>query len=190
MKQEIQDIKQMRKWKFSWRIFGENFVFKDGEYFYKMPTFLAKNTMYLNTDSYEKVVDSLRIIKQYFWTLAKIPKTEILKDSDNTYIIKQEIICGDKLTYKHMEDNPKLVSKFGRLIMANELMWKKEWVFLDLLGSDIISHPNTIHNLLTDGEYIYVFDFGLLEQHSKNIFFRYVSRFTQKFQLFFIKIFF
>ncbi len=190
MKQEIQDIKQMRKWKFSWRIFGENFVFRDGDHFYKMPTFLARNTMYKNIDSYEKVVDSLRIINKYFWPLTKIPKTEVFKDQDWHYIMKQQSITGDKLTAQIMKDNPKLISKFQRLIVANELMWKREGVFLDLLWSDIVTQPQTIHNLLTDGTDIYVFDFGLLEQHSKNIIFRYISRISQKFQLFFIKRFF
>jgi len=58
-----------------------------------------------------------------------------------------------------MRANPKLLSKFRRLIIANEVMWQKEGVFLDLIGSDILSHPNTIHNLLTDGEHLYIFDF-------------------------------
>jgi len=58
-----------------------------------------------------------------------------------------------------MKDNPKLISKFKRFIIANELMWEKEGFFLDLLGSDFITQPQTIHNLLTDGKEIYVFDF-------------------------------
>ena len=190
MKQQIQNIKEMRKWKFSWRIFGENFVFREGDHFYKMPTVLARNTMYLNIDSYEKVVDSLRIINKYFWPLTKIPKTELFKDEDGHYIMKQQSIPWEKLTSAIMKDNPKLISKFQRLIVANELMWKHEGVFLDLLWSDIIAQPQTIHNLLTDWEHIYVFDFGLLENHSKNIIFRYISRITQRFQLLFIKYFF
>jgi len=155
-----------------------------------MPTFLAKNIMYRKVDSYEKVIESMRIIKKYFWPLTKIPKTEVLKDRDKNYIIKQENIDGYKLSYKDMEENPKLLSKFRRLIIANELMWKKQWVFLDLLWSDILTQPNTIHNLLTDWKDIYVFDFGLLESKSTNLFFRYFSRFWAWFQLQFIKCFF
>jgi hypothetical protein len=190
MKQQIRDIQKMRKWKFSWRLLWENFVFRDAEHFYKMPTFLAKNIMYRKNDSYEKVVDAMRILKTYFWPLAQIPKTQILKDSSGHYVIKQKSIPWDKLTRKMLEDNPKLLSKFKRLIIANEIMWLKEWVFLDLLGSDIVTHPQTIHNLLTDGENIYVFDFGLLEKNSKNIFFRYFSHFGTWFQLLFIKSFY
>jgi len=190
MKKQVQKIKKMRQWKFSWRIFWENFVFKDGEHYYKMPTFLFKNTKYRKTDSYEKVIDSMRIIKKYFWPLTRIPSTEVLKDSDKNYIIKQENIDWKKLSYKDMEKNPKLLSKFRRLIIANELMWIKEGVFLDLLWSDIITQPSIIHNLLTDWENIYVFDFWLLEKKSKNIFFSYFSRFWTWFQLQFIKIFF
>ncbi len=89
-----------------------------------------------------------------------------------------------------MQKHPELLSKFKRLIIANEVMWTQQWVFLDLLGSDIVTHPQTIHNLLTDGKNIYIFDFWLLEKKSKNIVFRYFSHFWQKLQLVFIKYFF
>jgi hypothetical protein len=45
-----------------------------------MPTLLAKNIMYRKNDSYEKVVDAMRVIQKYFGPLAHIPKTEVLKD--------------------------------------------------------------------------------------------------------------
>ena len=187
---EAENIKHMRKGKISWRLLGENFVFQDGDSYYKMPTFLARNTMYRNTGSFQKVNQSIEIIKKYFWPLTKIPKTEVFCDETCHYVIKQEKIEGEKLTRKMLEENPQLLSKFKRLIIANELMWKKEGVFLDLLGSDIVSHPQTIHNLLSDGKDIYVFDFWLLESKSKNIFFRYFSHFGQKIQLYFIRLFF
>jgi len=190
MKKQIKHIYDLKKWKISWRILWENFVFRHEDHFYKMPTFLAKNIIYKQNDSYEKVIDSMRILQKYFWPLAKIPKTDVLKDASWHYIIKQKSIQWDKLTKKVLEENPKLLSKFKRLIIANEIMWLKEGVFLDLLWSDIVTHPGTIHNLLTDGENIYIFDFWLLEKTSKNIFFRYFSHFAQKFQLLFIKIFF
>ncbi len=190
MKKQIQKIREMKKWKFSWRLLWENFVFQQDGHFYKMPTFLAKNIMYRKTDSYEKVIDSMRIIKKYFGPLTKIPKTEILKDSSWHYIIKQKNIVGEKLTKKHLNNNPKLLSKFKRLIIANEIMWLQQGVFLDLLWSDILTKPQTIHNLLTDGKNIFVFDFGLLEKSSKNILFRYFSHFARWFQLLFVKKFF
>jgi tRNA A-37 threonylcarbamoyl transferase component Bud32 len=155
-----------------------------------MPTFLAKNIMYKKNDSYEKLVDAMRIIQQYFGPLTYIPKTQLFKEESWHYIIKQESISGEKLTRNLLENNPKLLSKFKRLIIANEIMWLKEWVFLDLLGSDIVTHPQTIHNLITDWENIYIFDFGLLEKHSKSVFFRYFSHFWIWFQLTFLKRFF
>lgn len=190
MRKEIQNIKNLRKWRFSWRLLGENFVFKHEGHFYKMPTFLAKNVMYRESDSYQKVVDSMRIIKIYFWPLTKIPKTQVFKEISWHYIIKQENIPGEKLTKKLLENNPKLLSKFKRLIIANELMWTKQWVFLDLLWSDIVTHPQTIHNLFTDWKDIYIFDFWLLERQSKNKFFRCFSHFWTWFQLKFLKIFY
>lgn len=185
-----ESIKQKAKNKFSWRLLGENFVFHDGEHYYKMPTFLAKNTLYRKNNSHEKVKEAHRIIEKYFWALTKIPTTKIYCDEGNNYVIKQRKINGEKLSKKQLRDNPKLLSKFKRLIIANELMWEKEGVFLDLLWSDIIAHPNTIHNLITDGEYIYVFDFGLLEKKSKNIFYKYFSKFWTWFQLQFLKKYF
>lgn len=180
---QIEEIKQKAKRKFSWRILWENFVFEEDGNFYKMPTFLAKNVIYKKADSYEKVKSAREIITQYFWALTKIPNTEIYRDEKGNYVIKQEKISGEKLTKKMMQENPKLLSKFKRLIIANEVMWEQKGVFLDLLGSDIVTQPNTIHNLLTNWENIYVFDFGLLEKASKNIFFRYFSRFWTWFQL-------
>ena len=160
------------------------------DHFYKMPTALYKSTMYKHTDSYEKVIDALRLIKQYFGPIVTIPKTQVLKDSNAHYIIKQEKIHGEKLTKHHLKKNPKLISKFARIIIANELMWEQQWFFLDILGSDIVTQPSTIHNLFTDGENIYIFDFGLLEHSSKNIFFKYFSRIGAWFQLRFIKRFY
>lgn len=190
MKKKIKKIHKLKEQHFSWRIFWENFVFKDENHFYKMPTFLARNIVYRKTDSRKKVQENFKIIQKYFWTLTRIPTTEFLRDTNGHYIIKQKSIQWEKLTYKHMESNPKLLSKFRRLIIANEVMWQNECVFLDLLWSDIIAHPNTIHNLLTDGENIYVFDFWLLERSSNNMFFSYFSRFATWFQLQFVKLFF
>lgn len=183
-------IKKQAKKRFSWRLLWENFVFQEGKHYYKMPTFLARNVMYRKTDSFEKLQESINTIKKYFWPITKIPKTKVFCDTENHYVIRQKTIKWEKLTKKHMEHNPKLLSKFKRLIIANEVMWLKEWVFLDLLWSDIVTKPNTIHNLLTDGENIYVFDFWLLEKKSRNIFFRYFSHFAQWFQLIFVKRFF
>lgn len=188
---KVSKIKNKAKDKFSWRLLGENFVFKEGNHYYKMPTFLAKNTMYRKTDSYEKIISALEIITTYFGPLTKIPKTKIFRDERNHYVIKQRSISGEKLTKKHLRENPKLLSKFRRLIIANEIMWQQEGVFLDLLGSDIITKPNTIHNLLTDNKEIFIFDFGLLEKNaSNNTFYKYFSKFGTWIQLKFIKVFF
>ncbi len=190
MKQKIQAIKHLKKWKINWRLLWENFVFEHEGYFYKMPTFLAKNIMYRKNDSYEKVVDSMRILKKYFWPLTKIPKTELLKEESGHYIMKQKSIPWKKLSKQILKEKPKLLSKFKRLIIANEIMWLQNGVFLDLLWSDILIHPQTIHNLFTDGENIYIFDFWLLEKNTKNTFFRYFSHFGTWFQLKFLKSFY
>jgi len=190
MTEQIKDIHAFKKWKFSWRLLGENFVFREWDHFYKMPRFLTRTVMYRKMDSQKKVQQSFQMIQKYFGAISKIPDTQFLKDTNGHYIIKQKTIPWEKLTKSHMEHNPKLLSKFKRLIIANEVMWKREGVFLDLLWSDIVTQPNTIHNLFTNGKDIYVFDFGLLEKTSKNIMFRHFSKFAQWFQLLFVKKFF
>lgn len=130
---QVEKIQQMRKGRFSWRILGENFVFRDGKHFYKMPTFLAKNVMYRKSESHDKIIEAFEIIKKYFGPLSKIPDTKILRDEYGHYIIKQKSISGEKLNRKILEENPKLLSKLKRLIIANEIMWLNEGVFLDLL---------------------------------------------------------
>jgi len=136
MKKKIKHIHELKKQNFSWRLLWENFVFKDWNHYYKMPTFLARNIVYRKMDSQKKVKENFKIIKKYFAPITKIPNTEFLKDTNGHYIIKQQTIEWEKLTYKHMQNNPKLLSKFRRLIIANEVMWKNEWVFLDLLWSE------------------------------------------------------
>ncbi len=191
MDKEASIIQEKRKWKFSWRLLWENFVFEEDGHFYKMPTVLAKNTMYRDCSSYDKVNSSLEIIKKYFWPIAYIPETKIYEDKDGHFVIDQIKVQGGKeLTRDMMDTNPELLSRFKRLIIANEIMWEKEWVFLDLLWSDIVAHPQTIHNLITDGKDLYVFDFGLLEKKPGNFIFRCISHSVKKFQLLFVKIFY
>jgi len=187
---KAEEIKSRASGIFSWRILWENFVFSEWNHFYKMPTALYKKTMYRHSDSYEKVVDALLLIKKYFWPIVTIPNTQVLKDREWNYVIKQEKISWEKITKKILKENPKLLSKFARIVIANEIMWKEQWFFLDILGSDIVKHPNTIHNLFTNWEEIFIFDFGLLEKSSKNVVFRYFSRFWTWFQLRFMKRYF
>jgi hypothetical protein len=40
--------------------------------------------------------------------------------------MKQKSIPGEMLSKKNLKNNPKLLSKFKRLVIANELMWVKE----------------------------------------------------------------
>ncbi|NDK09847.1 hypothetical protein GW846_03650 [Candidatus Gracilibacteria bacterium] len=191
MDKKAEEIQEMRKGKFSWRLLGENFVFEEDGHFYKMPTYLAKNTMYRDCSSYEKVNTSLETIRKYFGPIAFIPETKIYEDSEGHFVIDQVKVEGGKeLTRDMMDNNPELLSRFKRLVIANEVMWQNEGVFLDLLGSDIVTHPQTIHNLITDGKDLYVFDFGLLEKKPKNILFRVISHSIKLFQSAFVKIFY
>ncbi len=188
-KKEIKKINSLKKWKFNWRILWENFVFKHENVFYKMPSFIGKQFFYRKTDSYEQAKKNFELIKKYFWKVIPIAKTDIIKNSDWHYIIKQKVIKWNILTKKDLQDNYVLLSKFKKLIIINEIMFEKEWVFLDLLGSDFVLKPNKIHNLMTFANEIYIFDFGLFESKPQNFLFKIFSNLSINIQMFVIKYF-
>ncbi len=186
---EIKNINSLKKTKFNWRLLWENFVFKHDGHFYKMPSFLGKTLFYKKWKSYKQAQENLILIKKYFWKVLKIADTMIVQNTDWHYIIKQKMLCWNILTRKDLKNNYLLLSKFQKLIIINEIFWEKEWVFLDLLWSDFAIMPNKIHNLMTDGKELYIFDFWLFHKTPKNIFFRIFSRISTKIQMLVIKWF-
>lgn len=189
-KKELEHINKKAGNRFSWRLLGENFILKEGETYYKMPSIVGKYLFYKNIDSYEKARENLEIIKKYFWKVLEIADTEIIKNTDSHYIIKQKAINGEKLTKKMLEKRPILYAKFKKLILINEIMWEKENFFLDILGTDFAHDPFTIHNLIVVENEIFLFDFWLLEKQKKISIFWVVSRISRWFQLEVIKRFF
>lgn len=186
---EVKKINELKKQKFNWRILWENFVFLHEENYYKMPSFVGKNIFYKNNNSYVQTQKNFKLIKKYFWKVVKIADTEIIQNTDGHYIIKQKMLCGNILTKKDLQKNYLLLSQFKKLIIINEILWEKEKVFLDLLGSDFLLQPHKIHNLITDGKEIYIFDFWLFSKTPKNIIFRIFSRISTAIQMFIIKTF-
>jgi hypothetical protein len=186
---EIDRINKLKKKYFNWRILWENFVFFHNWDYYKMPSFVGKKIFYRKNNSYVQAQKNFELIKKYFWKVIKIVDTEILKNNDGHYIIKQKEVKGHILTKKDLEENYLLLSQFKKLIIINEIFWKKEWVYLDLLWSDFALKPNKIHNLITDWKHIYIFDFGLFEKEPKNFIFRLFSRIATRIQILIIKWF-
>jgi hypothetical protein len=186
---EIDRINELKKKKINWRILWENFVFFEKWDYYKMPSFIWKQIFYRKNDSYKQANKNFELIKKYFWKVIKIADTKIMQNSDWHYIIKQKEIKWKILSKKDLADNYLLLSQFKKLIIINEIFWKKEWVYLDLLWSDFALKPNKIHNLITDGKHIYIFDFGLFEKEPKNYIFRLFSRIATRIQILIIKWF-
>lgn len=186
---EIEKINLLKKQKFNWRILWENFVFKHGDNYYKMPSFIWKTFFYKENDSYNQAKINFKLINNYFWKVIKIADTQIAKNSDWHYVIKQKELKWHILTKKDLEKNYLLLSKFKKLVIINEIMWEKENVFLDLLWSDFAFAPNKIHNLITDWKELYIFDFWLFHKKSKNILSKIFSNISTKIQIFIIKIF-
>lgn len=184
---EIQRIKEVGKQKFSWRIIGENFVFKDWEHYYKMPWIVGKNIFYKKNDSYKQAIKNFEMIKTYFSKIVKIADTEIIQDNDGHYIIKQKEIAWEKLTKKMLEENHHLLMKFKKLVIINEVMWEKEGFCLDILGSDFIYDMRVIPNIFTDGIHIYLFDIGLLEKKPERKIFEFISKIARFLQDIIIK---
>ena len=188
-KKEIENINNLCKNKINWRILWENFVFFDKWDYYKMPSFIWKQIFYRWNDSFNQAKKNFELIKKYFWKVIKIADTEIMKNTDWHYIIKQKEIKWKILSKKDLAENYLLLSQFKKLIIINEIFWKKEWMYLDLLWSDFALKPNKIHNLMTDWENIYIFDFGLFEKEPKNYIFRLFSRIATRIQILVIKWF-
>ena len=181
---EIEKINLLKKQKFNWRILWENFVFKHGDNYYKMPSFIWKTFFYKENDSYNQAKINFKLINNYFWKVIKIADTQIAKNSDWHYVIKQKELKWHILTKKDLEKNHLLLSKFKKLVIINEIMWEKENVFLDLLWSDFAFAPNKIHNLITDWKELYIFDFWLFHKKSKNILSKIFSNISTKIQIF------
>ncbi len=186
-KKELNRINKKAGNRFSWRIFWENFILKEENTYYKMPSFVWKHLFYKNTDSHKKAKENLETIKKYFWKVLKIADTEIIENTDGHYLIKQKALKWEKLTKALLEENPILYSKFKKLILINEIMWEHENFFLDILWTDFATDPFTIHNVIVIGNDIYLFDFWLLEKSWKNSIFRIVSKVSRWFQLEIIK---
>lgn len=184
---EIQRIKEVGKQKFSWRIIGENFVFKDWEHYYKMPWIVGKNIFYKKNDSYKQAIKNFEMIKTYFSKIVKIADTEIIQDNDGHYIIKQKEIAWEKLTKKMLEENHHLLMKFKKLVIINEVMWEKEGFCLDILGSDFIYDMRVIPNIFTDWSHLYLFDIGLLERKPERKIFEFISKIARFLQDIIIK---
>jgi len=186
---EINKINNLKKKFINWRILWENFVFFHEWNYYKMPSFIGKQIFYKKNDSYKQAQKNFELIKKYFWKVIKIADTQILKNSDWHYIIKQKEIKWKILSKKDLAENYLLLSQFKKLIIINEIFWKKEGVYLDLLWSDFALKPNKVHNLITDWENLYIFDFGLFEKEPKNYIFRLFSRISTRIQILIIKWF-
>lgn len=188
-KSELKKINNLKKQYFNWRILWENFVFRHNGNYYKMPSFIGKKIFYKKNNSYKQAQKNFELIKKYFWKVIKVADTEIFKNTDWHYAIKQKELKWHILTKRDLGENYLLLSQFKKLIIINEIFWKKEWVYLDLLWSDFALKPNKIHNLITDWENIYIFDFGLFEKEPKNYIFRLFSRIATRIQIIVIKWF-
>ena len=166
----------------NYRALGENIVCTDGKYYYKTPGIVWKILFYWRMSSHKEIKKSIDLIHEYFWTSCHVVHTQIIKAPEGNYILKQKEIKGELISKKDLDENPVLRGKFEWLMHQSEKMWKEKWYFLDILGTDFFYKPNYIHNLMTNGEELYIFDFWLLDGHSRNIVFRLVSHIMYRFQ--------
>ena len=156
------------------RFFAENRVVEYEGYFYKCPNITWKYIFYRNKDAYKAIKNSYKIIKQYFWEDFDIVRTDITRDEELLYIIKQEKICWDVVSAKLFK-NPEIRNKILLFLEKNKLLWKEKWLFLDVMWADAIFSPFKIHNLIIVWDQIFIFDFWFLNKKSSRFFFRYFS---------------
>lgn len=178
----IERIKKIFAKNPNYRALWENIVCKDGKYYYKTPWVVWKILFYWRMSSHKEIKRSIETIKEYFWEHCHVVHTQIIKDHDGNYILKQKEVDGELISKHLLHSNPTLKKNFETLMAQSEKMWREKGLFLDILGTDFFYKPTYIHNLMTDGEDIYIFDFGLLDGNSKNPLFYIVSHIFYRFQ--------
>lgn len=183
---EISQIKKMVKNKKAMRIFWENHVYYKNWYYYKIPSIIWKLIFYSNLESFSVVNKNYELIKKYFWKDFEIAETQILKDENNHYVIKQKKVDWEILLWEDVKEDKIIKEKFRKLMKINEKLWKEEKIFLDLLWTDFISKPKNIHNIIKKWKDLYLFDFWVLKKNSKNPFFWFFSNLFYHLQRFVI----
>lgn len=172
---EIEEIKNLVKKKKALRTFWENHVYYNNWYFYKIPSFFWKLIFYKDLESYTEVKNNYELLERYFWEYFKIADTDIFKDKDNHYVIKQKKLDWDILSVRDIKKDSLLKDKFRKLMEINEKMWEEKNIFLDILWTDFIFNPFRIHNIIKNWDNLYLFDFWVLKKDSKNSVFRFFS---------------
>jgi len=167
------------------RIFWECIVVEHDNCFYKTPNYTWK-MVHSWKDKYKCVVNSVDLIKKYFSKICKITETEITKNDECHYIIKQKKIHGDILKFSDFK-NEIIRKKMTEILKINKQLWKKEWYFLDLFWTDVFFKLK-VSNLILYKNDIYIFDFWLLNKNSKNYFFRFLSYIFYYLQIFLLDI--
>jgi len=172
------------------RLIAENIVVEYNNHFYKSPNFSGEFLFYKWVCPFTCLHKSYKILKEYFWDDFEIVDTHIYKDDYLSYIIKQEKIKWRALNKNDFSDE-EIKRKFLKLIKINKKMWKKEGLFLDILWTDFLIKPFSIHNIfICENKKLYIFDFGLLNKKANSYIFRFVSYFFYNLQLFWIKVLF
>lgn len=183
---ELEKVKKLLKENKRSRPLAENIVIEYNNHFYKAPNYSAKYLFYKWIDSYSFVKKSYQLLKEKFWDDFKIVETQIFKDKNFQYIIKQKKIEGRILEKKDLKE--KIVKeKIEHLLKKNKALWKKQWFFLDILGTESLYNPSKMHNIfICENKDLYIFDFWLLNKNAKSYtfrFFSYLFYFIQSFWL-------
>lgn len=184
--EKLNIIKDLIKQNSKKRIFAENIVVEHNNYFYKSPHFSWKYFFYNWKNAYKSVKESYDIIKTYFWNDFNITKTKFYEDKELHYIIKQEKINWDLINFKKIKDI-KIKDQISLLLEINKNLWKEKWLFLDILWTEALYNPFTLHNLIINNNEIYIFDFWFLDKNSSNIAFKWFSILFYYLQLFWIE---
>ncbi len=168
------------------RFFAENRVVEYKNFFYKCPNITWKYLFYRNKDAYKAIEHSYEITKKYFWKDFDIAKTEIYRDENLLYIIKQEKIHWEILSPKFFK-NIEIKNKTLLFLEINKKLWEQEWLFLDVLWTEVILNPFKMHNLVIKWDQIFIFDFWFINRKSSRWFFRYFSTVIYYLQVFWLE---
>lgn len=184
--QNINKVKEIFYKKKSKRLLWENIVIEYWNYYYKTLSKFWK-FMYKWEKKYSNLLKYKKIIEENFWDICEIAETEIIKDPEFHYIIKQKTLEWKIMEVSDLKDE-NIQKKFKIIIKRNKDFWNKKWYFLDLFWTDMFFSPFKIHNLIVCNWEIYIFDFWLLNKNSKNKAFRITTYFFYLIQSFLIFI--
>lgn len=158
-----------------WRPLGEHRVWKEGEYYIKVP---IKKRLF-HDKSRSAITQSrknIRYINKQFSKWLSVPPTRVIPDAMYGYRIIQKAVSWTPVNVLEIQKNKALMIKLQEMFDYNYQLRKKTKQWVDFYGTDAFFAPHILHNLLIDQhDTLRLIDIGVLRGNAKNNFFYGIS---------------